>query len=109
MKKAVQWETLLLLDNRFADGKVGEIMQPYAALAMLEALVLKVAWVKHQTSHLDNEFDMQMIETILFRYHVSNLGRPMKCFSVLAEPQTIMGVIREKQQSRGSPYSSDSI
>lgn len=109
MKQAVQWETLLLLDNRFADGKGGEIMQPFAALATLEALVLKVAWVKHQTSHLDNEFDMQMIETILFRYHVSNLGRPMKCFSVLAEPQTIMGVIREKQQSRGLPYSSDSI
>lgn len=100
MKQAVQWETLLLLDNRFADGKGGEIMQPFAALAMLEALVLKVAWVKHQTSHLGNE---------LLRYHVSNLGRPMKCFSVLAEPQTIMGVIREKQQSRGSPYSSDSI
>lgn len=74
MKQAVQWETLLLLDNRFADGKGGEIMQPFAALATLEALVLKVAWVKHQTSHLDNEFDMQMIETILFRYHVSNLG-----------------------------------
>ena len=63
MKQAVQWETLLLLDNRFADGKGGEIMQPFAALATLEALVLKVAWVKHQTSHLDNEFDMQMIET----------------------------------------------